>query len=209
MLMDALVAIICIKVFNLGIVSLPIGMIGALLFVIFMSGLWLIKSFKENLFSKIQNPLKSIFEILSAGSAAPLGKFYSLFIVFFFNLVLMQTYGVNGVAVFAVIQTAIRICRLHSQVTWQPLLPILTMEYGDENLGAMLLLLKHSLIQAIIMAVLPAIVIFFGADYFTAELPLHAFAVEAFQAYSLSVVFAAINSIFIVAYSWLLIVRKV
>ena len=201
MLIDALVAIICIKIFNLGIVSLPIGMIGALLFVILMSASWLWKSFKKNLFAKVENPVKSIFEVLSAGSAASLGKFYSLFIVFGFNIVLMKTYGVDGVAIFAVLQTAIRICRLHSQVTWQPLLPILTMEYGDKNLASMLLLLKHSLIQAVIMAVLPAIVIFFGADYFTSELPLHTFAVEVFQVYSLSVVFAAINSIFIIVYS--------
>ena len=201
MIVDVLVTIICIKIFNLGIVSLPIGMIGALLFVILMSASWLWKSFKQNLFAKVENPVKSTFEVLSAGSAASLGKFYSLFIVFFFNIILIQNYGVDGVAIFAVLQTAIRICRLHSQVTWQPLLPILTMEYGDKNLASMFLLLKHSLIQAVIMAVLPAIVIFFGADYFTSELPLHTFAVEVFQVYSLSVVFAAINSIFIIAYS--------
>ena len=205
MLIDALVAIICIKIFNLGIIALPIGMIGALLFVIGMSGLWFSKTFKKNLFAKIKNPVKSFLEILGAGSAASLGKFYSLFIVFFFNLVLMQNYGVEGVAVFATIQMAIRICRLHSQVTWQPLLPILTMEYGDKNFESMSLLMKHSLKQAIFMAVLPAIVIFFGADYFitnsSVDVSFYNFAVESFKAYSLSVVFAAINSIFIIAYS--------
>ena len=205
MLIDALVAIICIKIFDLGIVSLPIGMIGALLFVILMSSLWLFKNFKQNLFAKIKNPIQSIIEIFSSGSAPSLGKIYSLFIMFGFNIVLMRTYGVNGVAIFALIQTAIRICRLHSQVTWQPLLPILTMEYGDKNLASMLLLLKHSLIQAVIMAVLPAIVIFFGADYFitnsSVDVSFYNFAVESFKAYSLSVVFAAINSIFIIAYS--------
>ena len=205
MLVDALVAIICIKIFNLGIIALPIGMIGALLFVIGMSGLWFSKTFKQNLFAKIKNPVKSFLEILGAGSAASLGKFYSLFIVFFFNLVLMQNYGVKGVAVFATIQMAIRICRLHSQVTWQPISPILTMEYADKNFESMSLLMKHSLKQAIFMAVLPAIVIFFGADYFVSNseinLSFYDFAVEAFRAYSLSVVFAAINSIFIIWYS--------
>jgi len=201
MIVDALVAIACIKIFNLGIVSLAIGMIGALLFVILMSGLWFSKTFKKNLFGEIKNPVKSIVEIISAGSSASLGKFYSLFIVFLFNILILKTIGVSGVAAFATIQIAIRICRLHSQVTWQPIAPILTMEYADRNSLSILLLFKHSLKQAIIMAALPAIVIYFGVSLGYFVDPSDQFAVESFKAYSLSVIFAAINSTFIIWYS--------
>ncbi len=120
MVVDVLVTVICVKIFNFGIIALTIGMIGALLFVIAMSELWFFKSFNQNLFAKIKNPVKSILEIFSTGSAASLGKFYSLFIVFFFN---------------------------------------------------------------------PEVV-----------LSLYDFAVESFKTYSLSVIFAAINSIFIITY---------
>ena len=201
MIVDALIAIACIKIFNLGIVSLAFGMIGALLFVILMSGLWFSKTFKKNLFGEIKNPVKSIIEIIIAGSSASLGKFYSLFIVFFFNILILKTIGVSGVAAFATIQIAVRICRLHSQVTWQPILPILTMEFADRNAPSISLLFKHSLKQAIIMAALPAIVIYFGVSLGYFVDPSDQFAVESFKAYSLSVIFAAINSTFIIWYS--------
>ena len=205
MLVDVAVTVVCVKIFGLGIISLSIGMTGTLLFVIFMSGTWLLKSFKQNLFGEIQSPLKSIAEILSEGSAPAVGKFYSLFIVLILNGLLLKLYGVGGVAIFGVLQSAIRICRLHSQVTWQPVSPILTMEYADRNLSSMLLFLKVTLQRAFVMAALPAVVIFFGADYFAAQIDVDSslldFASGAFQAYSLSVVFAAINSVFIIAYS--------
>ena len=205
MLVDVAVTVICVKIFELGIISLAIGMTGTLLFVIFMAGTWLLKSFKQNLFGDIQRPLKSIAEIFSEGSAPAAGKFYSLFIVLILNGLLLKLYGVGGVAIFGAVQSAIRICRLHSQVTWQPVSPILTMEYADSNLNSMLLFLKITLQRAFVMAVLPVVVIFFGADYFAAQIDVDSslldFASGAFQAYSLSVVFAAINSVFIIAYS--------
>lgn len=207
MLVDAVITVICVKILGLGINSLAIGMTGALLFVILMAGSWLRKSFRQNLFAKIQNPLKSITEIFLEGSAPAVGKFYSLFIVFLFNLILLKYYGVGGVAIFGAMQTAIRICRLHAQVTWQPIAPIFTMEYADRNLSSMLLFLKVTLQRAFIMAALPTVVIFFGANYFASKIDVDSslleFATCAFQAYSLSVIFAAINSVFIIAYSTL------
>ncbi len=201
MIVDVLAVVACVKIFSLGIISLAVGMIFAEIFIILAAGLWLSKAFRKNLFGEVQQPISSICGIISAGGAFASGKFYSLIVVMIFNWFLLNSYGVEGVAIFAVLQTAIRICRLHSQVTWQPLLPILTMEHADKNVAAMLLLFKHSLRQAVIMAILPAVVIYFGAEYFAAELALREFAVKAFQAYSLSVVFAAVNSIFIIAYS--------
>jgi hypothetical protein len=170
-----------------------------------MAGSWLRKSFKQNLFAKIQNPLKSLAGIFFEGFAPAAGKFYSLFIVFLFNALLFALYGVGGVAIFGSLLTAIRICRLHSQVTWQPIAPIFTMEYADKNLKSLLLFLKVTLQRAFIMAILPTIVIFFSADYFAAQIDadpsLLEVGVDAFKAYSLSVVFAAITSVFVTAYS--------
>ncbi len=205
MLVDIVAVCICVKIFGLGIESLSIGMLVTDLFIILMAGMWLKNSMGSNWFATIQRPVESIKEIFLAGSAASAGKFYSLVIVLLFNWGTMKFFGVEGVAIFAVIQVAMRICRLHSQVTWQPLSPILTMEFADKNEKSMQILLKHSLKQAIIMAVLPAIVIFIGADYFMSSPDIsesiHDFAVKSFRAYSLSVVFAAINSIFIIWYS--------
>lgn len=205
MLVNVIIVVVCVKIFGMGINALASGMTGTLLFVIFMTGTWLRKSFKQNLFAEIQNPLKSLAGIFFEGFAPAAGKFYSLFIVFLFNALLFALYGVGGVAIFGSLLTAIRICRLHSQVTWQPISPVLTMESADKNLQSMLLFLKVTLQRAFIMAILPTIVIFFGADYFAAQIDADPSLLEvgigAFKAYSLSVVFAAITSVFVTAYS--------
>lgn len=205
MLVNVIIVFICVKIFGMGINALATGMTGALLFVIFMAGSWLRKSFRQNLFAKIQNPLKSLAGIFFEGFAPAAGKFYSLFIVFLFNALLFALYGVGGVAIFGSLLTAIRICRLHSQVTWQPIAPIFTMEYADKNFKSLLLFLKVTLQRAFIMAALPTVVIFFGADYFAARIDadpsLLEVGVDAFKAYSLSVVFAAITSVFVTVYS--------
>lgn len=203
MLVDVLVTVFCIKVLGFGIVSLSIGMIGANLFVIMKSVGWFRATFDKNLLGEIISPLESTAEIIASGSAPSMGKFYSLFILFGFNMILMREYGVHGVAMFAALQTAIRICRLHSQVTWQPIAPILTTELNDRNVPSAMIFLKHSLKQAFVMALLPALVIYFGADYFTSSLDesIRPFAIETFEVYSLSVVPAALTSIFIIALS--------
>lgn len=205
MLVNVIIVVVCVKIFGMGINALASGMTGTLLFVILMAGSWLRKSFRQNLFAKIQNPLKSLAGIFFEGFAPAAGKFYSLFIVFLFNALLFALYGVGGVAIFGSLLTAIRICRLHSQVTWQPIAPIFTMEYADKNFNSLRLFLKVTLQRAFIMAILPTIVIFFGADYFAAQIDadpsLLEVGVDAFKAYSLSVVFAAITSVFVTAYS--------
>lgn len=204
MVVDVLGCVLCEKFFGLGIISLVVGMVAAEIFIITFGGILLRKSFKENLFGKIQEPISSAWSLICAGSSVSAGKFYTLFQVYIFNLFLLKFYGTTGVAIFAVLQVAIRICRLHSQVTWQPLPPLLTAELGDKNISAMFLIFKTAMKLAIIFAALPAVVIFFGADFLIIQSSLNPaeynFAADALKTYSLSVVLAAVNSVFIAVY---------
>lgn len=204
MLVDVLGCVISQKIFEFGIISLVIGMIFAEIFILAFSGVLLYKNFKQNLFAEIKEPLNSTLNLIYAGSSPSAGKFYSLFLVYLFNVFFLHFYGATGVAVFAVLQVAIRICRLHSQVTWQPLPPLFAVEFGDKNVSSMSLIFKTALIRAVIFTGLPAVVIFFGADFFAAqsslELSNYDFAANALSIYSLSVILYGINSIFITLY---------
>jgi len=204
MVVDVLGCVISEKIFAFGIISLVIGMIAAEIFILAFIGVLLHKNFKENLFAEIKEPFNLTVNLIYAGSSPSAGKFYSLFQVFLFNIFFLHFYGETGVAVFAVLQVAIRICRLHAQVTWQPVPPLFAMEFGDKNFSSMFMLFKTALIRAVIFAVLPAVVIYFGADFLAAQSSLNPnsydFAAEALSVYSLSVVLAAVNSIFITLY---------
>ena len=204
MLVDVIACVICEKIFALGIISLIIGMIVAEIFILIFSGVLLHKNFKSNLFAEIQEPINSAWNLIYAGSSPAAGKFYNLFLVYLFNVFLLHFYGKSGVAVFAVLQVAIRICRLHAQVTWQPLPPLFAVEFGDRNVSSMFLIFKTGFQRAVMFAALPALVIFFGADFLVTKSSLnpanYAFAADALKTYSLSVVLAAVNSIFITIY---------
>lgn len=204
MVVNVVACIICEKIFALGIISLVIGMIFAEIFILIFSGVLLHKNFKSNLFADIQEPINSAWNLIYAGSSPSAGKFYSLFLVYLFNVFFLHFYGESGVAVFAVLQVAIRICRLHAQVTWQPIPPLFAVEFGDKNVSSLFLIFKTALIRAVIFAVLPAVVIFFGAEFLVTQSSLnssdYAFAADALKIYSFSVVLAAVNSIFITIY---------
>lgn len=204
MVVNVLACVVCEKIFALGIISLVIGMILAEIFILAFTGVQLFKNFGGNLFSEIKEPLNSTWNLIYAGSSPSTGKFYSLFQVYLFNVFFLHFYGETGVAVFAVLQVAIRICRLHSQVTWQPLPPLFAMEFGDKNISSMSLIFKTALIRAAIFTGLPAVVIFSGADFLAAQSSLNPenynFAAAALSIYSLSVILAGINSIFITIY---------
>lgn len=204
MVVNVVACFIAQKIFALGIVSLVIGMVVAEIFILVFVGVQLYKNFKENLFAEVEDPLNSTLSLVYAGSSPSAGKFYSLFQVFLFNVFFLHFYGETGVAVFAILQIAIRICRLHSQVTWQSLPPLFAMEFGDKNVSSMFLLFKTSLQRAVVFAVLPAVVIYFGADFLATKSSLNPdsydFAAKALSIYALSVVLAAINSIFITLY---------
>ncbi len=201
---NIIACVICEKIFALGIISLVIGMIAAEIFILIFSGVLLHKNFKSNLFAKIQKPINSAWNLIYAGSSPSAGKFYSLFQVYLFNVFFLHFYGESGVAVFAVLQIAIRICRLHAQVTWQPVPPLFAIEFGDKNISSMFLIFKTALIRAVIFAAMPAVVIFFGSEFLVTQSSLnaadYAFAADALKTYSFSVVLAAINSIFITIY---------
>lgn len=201
MVVNVLACVVCEKIFALGIISLVISMILAEIFILAFIGVQLFKNFGGNLFSEIKEPLNSTWNLIYAGSSPSAGKFYSLFQVYLFNVFFLHFYGETGVAVFAVLQIAIRICRLHSQVTWQPLPPLFAMEFGDKNVSSINFMLKTALIRAAIFTGLPAVVIFSGADFLAAQSSLNPenynFAAEALSIYSLSVILAGINSIFI------------
>ena len=204
MVVNVIACIICEKIFALGIISLVIGMIFAEIFILIFSGVLLHKNFKSNLFADIQEPINSAWNLIYAGSSPSAGKFYNLFLVYLFNVFFLHFYGETGVAVFAVLLVAIRICRLHAQVTWQPIPPLFAVEFGDKNVSSLFLIFKTSLIRAVIFAILPAVVIFFGAEFLVTQSSLnpsdYAFAADAMKTYSFSVVLAAINSIFITIY---------
>ena len=76
--------------------------------------------------------------------------------------------------------------------------------FSDKNISSMFLIFKIALQRAVIFAVLPAVVIYFGADFLAAQSSLspdsYTFAAQALSIYALSVVLAAINSIFITLY---------
>ena len=204
MVVNVVACVICEKIFALGIISLVIGMISAEIFILAFSSVQLKKNFGGNLFAEIKEPLNSTWNLIYAGSSPSAGKFYSLFQVYLFNVFFLHFFGETGVAVFAVLQVAIRICRLHSQVTWQPVPPLFAVEFGDKNVSSMFLIFKTALIRAVIFVVLPAVVIFFGADFLAAQSSLNPsnydFAAKALSIYALSVVLAAINSIFTTLY---------
>lgn len=204
MVVNVIACIVCEKIFALGIISLVIGMIVAEIFILIFSGVLLHKSFHSNLFAEIQEPINSAWNLIYAGSSPAAGKFYNLFLVYLFNVFLLHFYGESGVAVFAVLQVAIRICRLHAQVTWQPVPPLFAMEFGDKNVSSMSLIFKNGFQRALMFATLPAVVIFFGAEFLVTQSSLnpsdYAFAADALKTYSFSVVLAAINSIFITIY---------
>ena len=204
MVVDVVGCVIAEKIFALGIISLVVGMIVAEIFILAFSGVQLKKIFGGNFFADIKEPLNSTWNLIYAGSSPSAGKFYSLFQVYLFNVFFLQFFGETGVAVFAVLQVAIRICRLHSQVTCQPLPLLFAMEFGDKNISSMFLILKNALIRAVIFTGLPAVVIFFGADFFAAQSSLNPtnydFTANALSIYSLSVILAAINSILITLY---------
>ena len=204
MVVNVVGCVIAEKIFSLGIISLIVGMISAEIFILAFSGIQLFKNFGGNLFADIKEPLNSTWNLIYAGSSPAAGKFYSLFQVFLFNVFFLHFYGETGVAVFAVLQVAIRICRLHAQVAWQPLPPLFATEFGDKNISSMSLIFKTALIRAVIFTGLPAIVIFFGADFLAAQSSLrpdsYDFAAEALSIYSLSVILAGVNSIFITLY---------
>ena len=204
MVVNVIACVISEKIFALGIISLVVGMIVAEIFILVFSGVLLHKNFKSNLFAEIQEPIKSAWNLIYAGSSPSAGKFYNLFLVYLFNVFFLHFYGETGVAVFAVLLVAIRICRLHAQVTWQPIPPLFAVELGDKNVSSLFLIFKTSLIRAVIFAILPAVVILFGAEFLVTQSSLnpadYAFAADALKTYSFSVVLAAINSIFITIY---------
>lgn len=204
MIVDIIVSSLCVKVFSLGLESLAIGMLISNIFVIVISGSTLKKSFKGNLLGEIQNPIESLKEIILSGSAVCLEKFYSLIQMFFINSILITSLSTEAVAVFGSMQTAIRICRLHSQVCWQPLVPVLIMEYVNKNVKLMKKFFNHSLKQAFVMALLPALVLYFGVEKLIPEeileSTMYEFAVTGYQAYALSVIPAAITTNFIVMF---------
>ncbi len=193
LVLNAAVGYSLIKFFNFGLEALAISMIIALIFCIIFEGLQLHKRVGKNLFAPLKFSEIQIAEILTAGSSITLSKIFSLSQILMYNYFLFQIFGVTGVAAFASLQIAIRICRTASGMTLQGITPILTVEYGDKNLAAMLLLFKTAIRRGLIMSILPMAVLLIFTEKF-AHTPL---AVDAFRMYALSLIPAAINAIMI------------
>lgn len=197
LLLNAAVIFLCVKVLGMGMgmESIAVGMITAAIFCLLSEGRQLHMQLGKNLFAPVKFSDIPIGKILRAGSAVTFSKIFSLSQILLYNFYTLHAFGLKGVAVFATLQIAIRICRTASGMTLQPITPILTVELGDKNLPAMILLLKTALRQGLIFAILPMIILLVGAAHFTES----AETVEALRIYSLSLIPAAINAIMLTA----------
>ncbi|MBR3050947.1 MAG: hypothetical protein IKG61_05800 [Selenomonadaceae bacterium] len=195
LLLNAAVIFLCVKVLGMGMEAIAVGMITAAIFCLLSEGRQLHMRLGKNLFAPVKFSDIPIGKILRAGSAVTLSKIFSLSQIVLYNFYTLHAFGLKGVAVFATLQIAIRICRTASGMTLQPITPILTVELGDKNLPAMILLLKTALRQGLMFAILPMIILLVGAAHFTES----AETVEALRIYSLSLIPAAINAIMLTA----------
>ena len=202
---NACVAFSCVQFLNFGMEGLALGMGAATLFCIVFEGKRLYKFFGMNLIAPISEPFALLKNLLIAGNALALSKIFSLSQVFLFNLICYKFYGVQGVAVFGVLQIAIRLCRIASSMTFQALTPLLLIELGDKNIKAMMMTLKETLRRGLVFAaLLPMAVLWFGADWLATKTSLdsawYALLIEGFHYYSLSLILATINATFIIAF---------
>lgn len=202
---NAGVAFCCIKFLNFGMEGLALGMGAATLFGIVFEGKRLYKFFGMNLIAPIEQPFTLLKKLLRAGNALALSKIFSLSQIFLFNLICYKFYGVEGVAVFGVLQIAVRLCRIASSMTFQALTPLLLIELGDKNIKAMMLTLKETLRRGLIFAAfIPMAILFGAADWLATKTSLdsawYTLLIEGFHCYGLSLILAAINATFIIAF---------
>lgn len=206
LVLNIFVSFLCVKVVGLGMESLAVGMGASALFCMVFEGLRLYRHFGNNLFSPVKEPILSFTRLLYAGSAMTLSKILSLLQIILFNGICFKLYGAPGVAVFASLLMAIRICRTASAMTMQAVTPILLIEKGDYNVKGMMLGLMEGLRRGVLLAgFLPMLILLFGASWFAAHTELapkwREVLANAFALYSLSLVFAAVNAIFITAFT--------
>lgn len=202
---NAGVAYSCVKFLNFGMEGLALGMGAATLFCIVFEGKRLYKFFGMNLIAPISEPFTLLKNLLRAGNALALSKIFSLSQIFLFNLICYKFYGVQGVAVFGVLQIAIRLCRIASSMTFQALTPMLLVEIGDKNIKAMMLTLKETLRRGLVFAAfIPMAILWGAADWLATKTSLdsawYALLIEGFHCYSLSLILAVINAVFIIAF---------
>lgn len=191
LLLNAAIIFLCVKVLGMGMAAIAVGMMTAAIFCLMSEGRQLHLRLGKNLFAPVKFSDIPIVKILRAGSAVTFSKIFSLSQIVLYNFFMLHAFGLKGVAVFASLQIAIRICRTASGMTLQGITPILTIELGDKNLPAMKLLLKTALRRGLIFAILPMIILLVGAPHFTESTET----VEALRIYSLSLIPAAINAI--------------
>ncbi len=205
LIINAAVSFFCIKILNFGMEGLALGMSTATLFCIVFEGKRLYKFFGKNLFAPIQEPFTSLRKLLIAGNALGLSKIFSLSQILLFNTICFRFYGVEGVAVFGVLQIAIRLCRIASSMTFQALTPVLLVELGDKNIKAMMSVLKETLRRGLIFgAIIPLVILWGGADWLATKTSLdaawYALLIDGFHGYSVSLIFGTVNAVFIMAF---------
>ena len=205
LIINAAVSFLCIKILNFGMEGLAVGMSAATLFCIVFEGKRLYKHFGRNLFAPISEPFSSLKKLLIAGNALAFSKIFSLSQILLFNTICFRLYGVEGVAVFGVLQIAMRLCRIASSMTFQALTPVLLVELGDKNIKAMMSVLKETLRRGVIFgAVIPMIILWGGADWLATKTSLdsawYALLIDGFHGYSVSLIFGAANAVFIMAF---------
>ena len=205
LIINAAVCFLCIKFLNFGMEGIAIGMGAATLFCIAFEGKRLYKFFGRNLLAQIQEPFSLLQKLLKAGNALALSKIFSLSQILLFNTICYRFYGVEGVAVFGVLQIAIRLCRIASSMTFQALTPVLMIELGDKNIKAMMAVLKETIRRGLVFAAfVPMAILWFGADWLATKTSLdsawYPILIEGFHFYSLSLILAVINAVFLVAF---------
>ena len=194
----------CARFLDLGFKSMAIGILTTVIFCIVFEGLRLKKTFGQNLFTPVDNFFATAIEVLKSGASMALSKILSLLQIVMFNSFLLKFFGLESVAVFGMLQVAIRLCRTAIFMAIQPITPILTIEFADKCIPAMMLLLKTAMRRGMMFAILPmAVMLIFSTKLVSmssVDPELYGFAENALNLYALSLIFAAVNTIFLVAF---------
>ena len=178
----------CAKILDLGIQSVAIGMLVATIIFLIYGAIQLKKYFHSNLFAPIDFSNLELGAIFQARSALTISKIGLLLQTVLYNHILMLTLGIDGVAVYAGMRMAIQLCRTGSDMSLQPIAPVLTIELGDKNLPACLLMFKTAIQRGLVFAILFSVGILALTEH------------EAYKFYVSSLIPAAISAIFIAAY---------
>lgn len=152
---DAAFALLFLFVFDMGIRAVAWASVLAMA----LTGLWgfviLRRAHGRFLFGAVRDFRASSLELFRAGSAVALGKAYSVAQILLLNWILLDAMGANGLAVFAVVLSALNICHVLVSIVLQPVTPLASLFYGQRDRASLLATLRISLQKGALFGVLP------------------------------------------------------